>query len=359
MQVWLNGKFEAANSARVDVSSAGLTLGWGVFTTIGVWRKRPFALDRHLARLRCDAARVQIEVVFDDQTLENALLRLIEMNLGSNHARDEGSNAPVQSDGVARITITQRGDGRWNRQQGSDVCVMFQPHKKESIAKTEPAAFRRVLQKGSSNQSESTFQTTTGNTSTHAAPFAEARRTAQARSADESTEGKVEESPRFARLMMSGSRVEARRALCGVKSTSYGDYFFAWREAVARGFDEAVLRNHRGALCECARSSLFWTHHGELRTPSLRCGALPGIARALVLEWAQDDAIPLREGIFSPRELDCAEEIFITSAAQGPRAVGHWNNGALARTLAAPGPLTSHFLHRWSKAVDCSPNAAR
>jgi branched-subunit amino acid aminotransferase/4-amino-4-deoxychorismate lyase len=62
--LWFNGQFLRGEDAHVCASSAGTLLGWGVFTTIGVWNGQPFALPQHLRRLRHDAARVSLELGF-------------------------------------------------------------------------------------------------------------------------------------------------------------------------------------------------------------------------------------------------------------------------------------------------------
>ncbi len=376
MRIWLNGKFQDADSARVGASSAGLMLGWGVFTTIGVWHRRPFALDRHLARLRRDARRAHLDLNIDDITLQNALLHLIETHFAqvgatgeqaqseqaqseqaqseqaqSEQAQSEQAQSEqAQSDGIARITVTRRGDGNWNQEPGSDVCVLFRPCDSRDLAQKATASRRGLREATNGEETDQPARNVEAGTrpmSTHGADLFDGSGTVR-------PELRLAMATPTVRLALSPYRVEARRALSGVKSTSYGDYLFAWREAMARGFDEAVLLNSEGAICEGARSSVFWVREGELRTSELASGALPGIARQFVIEWARDDAIRVREGLFSPRELDEADEIFTTSAAQGPRAVALWRHDACSRTLQAPGPITAHFVRRWNQAVRAS-----
>ena len=191
--LWFNGRF--ADEATSNATSAGALLGWGVFTTIGVWNAQPFALPQHLARLQHDAAHCEIEYSIDDETLDSALHELI-----SRHKITRG---------MARISITKRGDGRWNTQSGSDVSILVRPIKDETVP---------------------------------------------------------------AKITTSPFRMHSKRALCGVKSTSYLDYQLAWNEAQSRGFDEAILLNEQSSVCEGARSNLFWTRDGNLFTPSLSTG---------------------------------------------------------------------------------------
>ena len=56
MTVWMNGMLLADSDARVSVFDHGLTVGDGVFETVKVAAGVPFALTRHLARLRRSAA---------------------------------------------------------------------------------------------------------------------------------------------------------------------------------------------------------------------------------------------------------------------------------------------------------------
>ena len=50
------------HEAKVSVFDRGFLYGDSVFETLRTYRGRPFALDRHLARLAASAARVFIEL---------------------------------------------------------------------------------------------------------------------------------------------------------------------------------------------------------------------------------------------------------------------------------------------------------
>lgn len=242
--IWLNG--ELLDEALVEASSAGALLGWGAFTTIGVWNSRPFVLDLHLQRLRHNAEKLQIEYSNSDESLTKALNATIQ----ANHIER----------GMARITITKRGDGRWNTSSGSDVSIQ---------AKKLPT----------NTQSESL------------------------------------------RVTLSPFRLHSQRATSGLKTTSYLDYQMAWMEAQSRGFDEVILLNERDEICEGARSNIFWVRGQTLCTPHLSSGCLPGIARALLLKWAHEENIETREDRFSLTDLLAADELFFSSAAVGLRPV--------------------------------------
>ncbi|HEX8235666.1 MAG TPA: aminotransferase class IV [Abditibacteriaceae bacterium] len=282
MNIWINGELLNAAAPTLPAISAGATLGWGVYTTAAVWHGQVFALSRHLQRLRHDAARADIPLAYDDETLHRAVTAVLTDN-------------QVQH-GLLRITLLRRGDGRWNDAQGSDLFMISRPHSPDY---DDPSTQRL-------------------------------------------------------RLVLSPFRIEARRALSGVKSTSYGDYQLAWQQATRAGFDETVLCNGSGALCECARANLFWVRDGRLFTPSLDSGCLPGIARELALRWAGEDGITCKEGLFSMHELAAADEVFLTAATQGPRAVQSFALGAEDESpypFCAPGEITAMLQKRWQQAV--------
>jgi branched-chain amino acid aminotransferase len=72
-QVWINGELVDPAEARVSVFDHGLTVGDGVFETLKAVDGRPFALRRHLARLRHSAAGLGLRIPVDDDTLRAAV----------------------------------------------------------------------------------------------------------------------------------------------------------------------------------------------------------------------------------------------------------------------------------------------
>lgn len=278
MQFWVNGKFEeeGSPSGEIPAASAGRLLGLGVFTTIGIWRSLPFAIERHLTRLRHDAAVLDLPCSFEDAAIADALCQLVQ-RCGVTR-------------GTARITLTQRGDGRWSTESGSDLTIHVGAVATSGL---EPEAATK--------------------------------------------------------LGWSSYRVDPRRATAGIKCTSYADFWLAWKQAQAQGFDDAILCNSAGALCETARANLFWVRDQTVFTPSLTCGPLPGIARAMVLDWLREDGHDVREAVFSLPELAAADAIFLTNSATGVREARL--EGAEAQNNAAPHAIIGHLVRRWNTAV--------
>lgn len=273
MDIWLNGRLVAAGT--VDALSAGVALGWGVFTTVGVRDGAPRFLQRHYERLKRDAALAEISFETSLAAVEAGAREVIGANQIDN--------------GLVRLTLTQRGDGRWNTQTGSDFSI--------AAVESEP----------------------------HAAPM---------------------------RVQLSRYRVEARRPLAGVKTTSYLPYLWAWLEAKENGFDETILRDGSEFLSEGARASLFWARDGQLFTPSLVTGCLRGLGRELVLEWSETRALKVSKGRFSVDDLRHADEAWLVSAAAGSRPVAglYDEAGALLREFEKRGEIAAELSKWWEEA---------
>lgn len=74
--VWLNGSLVDANDATVPVSDHGLTVGDGVFETMRTERGVPFAMSRHLRRLRASLEGLGLELDRSDDELRDALTEI-------------------------------------------------------------------------------------------------------------------------------------------------------------------------------------------------------------------------------------------------------------------------------------------
>ncbi|MEU3254982.1 aminodeoxychorismate lyase [Streptomyces sp. NPDC006997] len=124
-----------------------------------------------------------------------------------------------------------------------------------------------------------------------------------------------------------------RGALTGLKTTSYAENVVALARAHEQGASEALFGNTVGQLCEGTGSNVFVVLDGQLHTPPVASGCLPGITRALVVEWtgARETDLPLDV-------LERAEEVFLTSTLRDVQAVHRVDGRDLAGT---PGPVTA------------------
>lgn len=141
-----------------------------------------------------------------------------------------------------------------------------------------------------------------------------------------------------------------RSAVAGLKTTSYAENVVALARAKASGGSEAIFANTVGDLCEGTGSNIFVVVGDELLTPALESGPLAGITRALVIEFAREAGITVREAKLPLSVLETCDEVFITSSTRDIQAV-HEINGEVTRTIEAPGPVTKQAIDAWGKAV--------
>ena len=107
------------------------------------------------------------------------------------------------------------------------------------------------------------------------------------------------------------------------KTTSNFIYFLEFINAHYRGIDEVIFFDDAGHILEGSRTNIFFIFYGEklgkfyIKTPSLDCGILPGIAREKVIKLCKELRIrifeePLYQTIFKE-----ADEVFLTNSVHG------------------------------------------
>ena len=121
-----------------------------------------------------------------------------------------------------------------------------------------------------------------------------------------------------------------RGALAGLKCACYAENLLALDHARRAGCDEALFFNTSGLLCEAATANVFLIRDGELLTPDLASGCLPGITRGVILEISTHLAIPCREIALTADDLASADGMFLTSTLRGPVPVTRLDSRALA-----------------------------
>lgn len=112
---------------------------------------------------------------------------------------------------------------------------------------------------------------------------------------------------------------QARHAaseFAGTKYTSWSENLTRYERAHEQGFDEALLLNERDEVSECTSANLFIAKGEEVFTPPLRCGCLPGVTRALLLEEIRVPGIAVSEKVLYANDLESADEVFITSTTR-------------------------------------------
>ncbi len=123
-----------------------------------------------------------------------------------------------------------------------------------------------------------------------------------------------------------------------IKSLNFLNNILAKIEAIKAGVDEAIMLNAGGYLTEGTISNIFFMKNEVLCTPSVECGILDGITRAVVLDLAVRNGVMVKEGMFSPADLAGASEIFITNTTMEVMPVKtvdakHFKAGEISKLL--------------------------
>jgi branched-chain amino acid aminotransferase len=103
--------------------------------------------------------------------------------------------------------------------------------------------------------------------------------------------------------------------LRGKISGAYITSSLAKTEAVASGFDEAILVNSQGKISEASGMNIFIVRNGQLITPGYEQDILEGITRDSILTVARDLGIPTIERPIDKSELLIADEVFLCGTA--------------------------------------------
>ena len=135
----------------------------------------------------------------------------------------------------------------------------------------------------------------------------------------------------------SWSRQEDRSfPLRGKISGAYIASALAKTEAVASGFDEALLMNSQGKVCEASGMNVFIVRDGKLITPGSDQDILEGITRDSIVTLAQHLGIEVVERPIDKSELLIADEVFLSGTAAKVTPVKRVEN----YTLPTERPIT-------------------
>jgi len=119
-----------------------------------------------------------------------------------------------------------------------------------------------------------------------------------------------------ARLALKPHGRYAQNEFSGCKILSWSHNLTWYEEALQRGFDEVLLLNERGEVSECTSANIFAATGGEVSTPPLASGCLPGVTRELLLDVVRVPGISVVQRTLTPADLERADQVFITSTTR-------------------------------------------
>jgi branched-chain amino acid aminotransferase len=143
-----------------------------------------------------------------------------------------------------------------------------------------------------------------------------------------------------------------RSPLARHKTANYMESVLARREAAGKGADEALLLNTAGRVAELSAANIFAVSGGEVITPEVGEGALPGVTRGLILELAAAAGIVTREVRLESEDLARASEVFATNSILEICPVTEFDGTPLGAGMHEPGPLTARLRSAYSEEVN-------
>lgn len=121
-------------------------------------------------------------------------------------------------------------------------------------------------------------------------------------------------------------------------------------EAVANGFDEAIMLSQSGNVSEGSAMNLFMVRRGVIYTPDPSQNVLEGCTRRAIMQIAADTFnIEVAERAIGRSELYSADEIFLTGTAAGILHVGSVDHRMVGDGQI--GPITKKLSEYYNRAV--------
>jgi branched-chain amino acid aminotransferase len=124
--------------------------------------------------------------------------------------------------------------------------------------------------------------------------------------------------------------------ICG----NYVNSILAKKEVTAMGYDEAILLDTEGYICEASGENIFIVKNDSIKTPP-PTSILQGITRDSVIKLARDTKMNVVEQRFTRDELYIADEAFFTGTAAEITPIREVDDRTIGK--GERGPVTEHI----------------
>ena len=124
-----------------------------------------------------------------------------------------------------------------------------------------------------------------------------------------------------ARIIYHEQPIDERSRFAGIKALPYREQLECLEFAKNLGSDDVLRFNTQGQVCESAIANIALRIDGRWITPSLASGCLPGITRAIVIEY-----FGVGEAVIDKEELDACDSAFLLSSLKDAQPVA-WLEG--------------------------------
>ena len=284
--LWLDGSFVTPGEARLSAFDAGFLHGVGLFETVAAHQGRLRMLDAHLERLRRSADELHLS----SRLRVDPLAEAIEATL----ARSGLADARI------RLTVT-----------GGDLNLLA----RDGVRRGDPTIL--IAAQPATAYPGDLFE-------------------------------------RGARVRIADSRLNPLDAFESHKTLNYWPRLAALQEALSHRCDEALWLSVTNHVCGGSVSSLIVVRDGRVVVPlargeepagGLASPVLPGVTRAAVLRWAEEEGLEVERRMLSIDDLLKADEACLTNSGWGVLPLVAVEAAEVAG--GTPGPCSSRWRARW------------
>ena len=122
--------------------------------------------------------------------------------------------------------------------------------------------------------------------------------------------------------------------LSNLKTPSALFYVLAGIFKKEEGFDDVVVLNSKGNICETVSSNIFMVFNDKVITPALNEGCIDGVIRKQVLQILNQKNVDFEERGITIDELESADEIFTTNSIVGVQNIASFRGKKLHNIYA-------------------------
>jgi branched-chain amino acid aminotransferase len=130
-------------------------------------------------------------------------------------------------------------------------------------------------------------------------------------------------------------------------SGQYLNSILAKTESANAGYEEAILLDERGFVCEGSGENIFVVKNGKVVTPPQVASILDGITRKSVMQILEDNGFSVLERDIARSELYTADEVFMCGTAAEVVPVREVDD----HPLGDPGEVTKMVQSRYEDAI--------
>jgi branched-chain amino acid aminotransferase len=121
--------------------------------------------------------------------------------------------------------------------------------------------------------------------------------------------------------------------LSNLKNNNYLPYVMAALEAKKEKWNDAILLNSYGRICDCSIANIFLIKDEKVYTPSLGEGCVAGIMRKYLLDNFAVTGFSCTEKEITIEEILDADEVFLTNSIYNMRWVKSINEKSFGNTI--------------------------